>query len=114
MVGIDIENIERFKKLDNHLITRIYTKNEINYCKKHSNPHVHFAGMWCAKEAVVKAINDVGLVVSEIEILHQDSGAPYINITSKIKDCLAKKNMQNIFISISHTDSIATAIALLR
>ncbi|MFQ6724487.1 MAG: holo-ACP synthase [Clostridia bacterium] len=113
MIGIDIEDIRRFKKLTPHLIDRVYTKNEIEYCNSHINPDVHFAGMWCAKEAVVKALNDLSLAVSEIEILHQSSGAPYINITPKLKQYFDSKNIKNIHISISHTKTIATAVAMI-
>ena len=85
MIGIDIEQVDRFKKLKPHLIERVYTKSEIDYCVLRANSYIHFAGMWCAKEAVVKALNDLSLAVSEIEILHQPNGAPYINITPKLK-----------------------------
>lgn len=113
MIGIDIENIERFKNLSAHLVERVYTKNEIEYCKTHTNSHIHLAGMWCAKEAVVKAFNDLNLAISEIEILHQSNGAPYINITEKLQQYFNNKNIKNIHISISHTDTIATAIAMI-
>lgn len=113
MVGIDIENIERFKNLSTHLIERVYTKNEIEYCKSRADSHIHFAGMWCAKEAVVKALNDLSLTVGEIEILHKSNGAPHININEKLKQYFEDKKIKNIHISISHTDQIATAIALI-
>ncbi len=113
MIGIDIENVERFKDLSEHLINRVFTANEIEYCKKHQNSHIHFAGMWCAKEAVVKALNDLDLAVSEIEILHKPSGAPYVNITPKLQQYFLDKKIKNMHISISHTDTIATAIAMI-
>ena len=113
MIGIDIEDVERFKNLSQHLIERVYTVSEIEYCQKHKNPHIHFAGMWCAKEAVVKALNDLNLVVSEIEILHQNCGAPYVNITPKLKQYFDDKKIKNIHISISHTNTFSTAIAML-
>lgn len=111
MIGIDIENVKRFKKINNHLIERVYTKNEIEYCNLRANPHIHFAGVWCAKEAVVKALNDLSLAVSEIEILHRDNGAPYVNITTKLQKYFDENKIKNIHISISHTKNIATAIA---
>lgn len=113
MIGIDIENIERFKSLDKHLIERVYTKNEIEYCTSYENSHIHLAGMWCAKEAVVKAVSDLNLVISEIEILHNSNGAPYINISQKLQKYFEDRNIKNIHISISHTDTIATAIAMI-
>ena len=111
MIGIDIENIERFKSLNQHLIERVYTKSEIEYCNSHAKPYIHFAGMWCAKEAVVKALNDLNLAVSEIEVLHKSCGAPYINVTDKLQKYFDKNEIKNIHVSISHTDNIATAIA---
>ena len=113
MIGIDIEEIERFKNLSAHLIERVYTKNEIEYCNNYTNPYIHFAGMWCAKEAVVKALNDLNLAVSEIEILHKSNGAPYININKKLQQYFNNKNIKKIHISISHTKEIATAIAMI-
>ena len=112
MVGIDIENVGRFKDLSPHLIERVYTKNEIEYCNSHVNFYIHLAGIWCAKEAVVKALNDLDLAVSEIEILHKSSGAPYVNITPKLQQYFDNKNIKRIDISISHTNEIATAIAM--
>jgi len=113
MIGIDIEQIERFKNLNQHLIDRVYTIKEIEYCKNFNNEHIHFAGIWCAKEAVVKALSDLSLSVSEIEILHKSNGAPYVNITPRIKTYFDEQNIKNIHISISHTDTIATAIAMI-
>lgn len=113
MVGIDIENVERFKNLDTHLIERVYTKQEINYCVSRAKSYIHFAGIWCAKEAVVKALAGLSLAVSEVEILHHSNGAPYVNITPKIEEYLYNQNVQKINISISHTDTIAAAIAIL-
>lgn len=113
MIGIDIENIERFKNLNQHLTDRMYTKNEIEYCNSRANSHIHFAGMWCAKEAVVKALSDLNLSVNKIEILHRDNGAPYVNINEQIRQYFDTNKIKNIYISISHTDTIATAIAIL-
>lgn len=112
MIGIDIEQVERFKNLDKHLLERVYTQNEIKYCQKYQNSYIHFAGLWCAKEAVVKALAEIKIAISEIEILHKLNGAPYVNVTSKIKDYFDKNNIKNIHISISHTDTISTAIAM--
>ena len=113
MIGIDIEDIERFKSLSPHLIERVYTKSEVEYCSLCAESHIHFAGIWCAKEAVVKALNDLTLAVSEIEILHKPSGAPYVNITPKLQQYFFDNSIKNIHISISHTDTLATAIAML-
>ena len=51
--------------------------------------------------------------IDEVEILHKSNGAPYVNITPKLKTYLDEKNIKNIHISISHTDTLATAIAMI-
>lgn len=112
MVGIDIENIDRFKNIDKHFKERVYTNQEIAYCEKNINSYINFAGIWCAKEAVIKALTGLNLAIDEIEILHHKNGAPYVNITDKIKQYLVQQNLRDIHISISHTNSIATAIAM--
>lgn len=113
MIGIDIEEVERFKNLTPHLIERVYTKNEINYCNSYQNSHLHFAGIWCTKEACIKALNGLELALNEIEVLHTSKGVPYINITSRLKQYFIENNIKNIHISISHTNTIATSIAIL-
>jgi phosphopantetheine--protein transferase-like protein len=113
MVGIDIEEVERFKNLDKHLMERVYTKSEIEYCQKFINPENHFAGFWCAKEAVVKSLNLLNFTISEIEILHNSNGAPYINVGEKLKQYFNENNIKNIHISISHTKTYATAVAMI-
>lgn len=114
MVGIDIEEVERFKNLSETVLNRVYTAQEIEYCYSKAKPETHLAGMWCAKEAVVKCLNNLQFPVSEIEILHKENGAPYIKMSSKIKEYFIKNNIQGVDISISHTNNYATAIAVIR
>jgi len=112
MVGIDIEEIKRFKKINNKLINKVFTKNEIEYCLNHTNPEIHFAGIWCAKEAIVKCLSGLNLTVNKIEVLHKENKQPYINISNEIKEFFNKEKIKNVHISISHTKKIATAIAI--
>lgn len=113
MIGIDIEEVERFKNLSDKIINRVYTKSEVEYCNSKANPEMHFAGMWCCKEAVVKCLHDLKFPVTEVEILHNPDGAPYVNPTAKIQKYLVEKNIKSIQVSISHTRTYATAIAML-
>ena len=110
MIGVDIENIKRFKDLNEHMISRVYTKNERFYCQKFDDSSVHLAGMWCAKEAVVKACDGLEISVAEIEILHNQNGRPYVNMSTKLKQYMDQNNFSKIDISISHTDDYAVAV----
>ena len=59
-IGIDIVDVNRFssKKYSENkeFYSKIFTKNEINYCTKFKNPYTHFADKFALKEAVIKAI----------------------------------------------------------
>ena len=107
-IGCDIEDISRFKDKSETFLNRIYTKNEIEYCKKFSNPAPHFCARYCAKEAVVKALNDFKIkdvYYSDIEILNNSDGACYVVIK--------KYNDLSIKISMSHCKNYATASVII-
>ena len=59
-IGVDIENISRFRETpfeSNELFYRkIFTDEEIFYCLIKSDPYPHFAARFSAKEAFVKAL----------------------------------------------------------
>ncbi len=110
MVGIDIEKINRFEHWTSEGYSRIFTDNEIKYAQSFENSLEHFCGFFCAKEAFVKALDDDGIVYKEIEILHTDSGRPYINRTKYIDAILREKHRNMIDISISHCKEYAIAV----
>ena len=112
MIGIDIEKINRFENWTDEGFERIFSKNEIEYCKQFENQIEHFCGFFCVKEAFVKALGDDGLHYSEIEVLHEESGKPYINQTPYINLILREHFKSRIEISISHCKEYATAVVL--
>lgn len=112
MIGIDIEKINRFENWTDEGFERIFSKNEIDYCKQFENKEEHFCGFFCVKEAFVKALGDAGVHYSEIEVLHDEDGKPYINKTPYINSLLRNHFKSRIEISISHCKEYATAVVL--
>lgn len=110
MIGIDIEKVERFKAFNKTKLNRIFTKNEIDYVFKFENPTIHIAGIWCAKEATIKCLKNKNIPLKKIEILHEENGAPYINLTPSFEEFLIPNNCSFIDVSISHTDDDACAV----
>ena len=105
-VGVDIEDIERFKGKSQEFIERLFTPGEIEYCIKYSKPESHFAVRFCAKEAVIKALTALDITnvnLSEIEVYHNENGRPQIR---KLK----KHDKEIIFaVSVSHDRTKAIA-----
>lgn len=112
MIGIDIEKINRFEHWNEEGFKRIFTENEIEYANSFENNLEHFCGFFCVKEALVKALDDDRLVYSDIEVLHQESGKPYVNLTPYIQKILKEHFKSRIEISISHCREYATAVVL--
>lgn len=81
-IGVDIEDISRFKKLpfskSKKFYERVFTKKEIKYCLSKPRSHQHFAARFCAKEAFIKAIGKKIKDYKSIEILLK-KGKPTIS-----------------------------------
>ena len=110
MIGVDIENISRIQNLyikKSRLLEKMFNQTEWEYAKTKANPSQTLTGIWCAKEAVVKAIFSIDpIFIKEITILYKESGEPFAEVNSKIV------NSTNINISISHSKDYATAVAI--
>ena len=110
MIGIDMEKISRFEHWTDEGYQRIFTDDEIAYAKSFVNYLERFCGFYCVKEAFVKALDDNSINFKSIEILHNESGKPYINRTPFINSIMREKHAQLLDVSISHTKDYAIAV----
>lgn len=102
-VGVDVEAIDRWRKPD----LRLFTEREASYCLAVGNPAESFAGRWCAKEAVVKAMSAfTTLLVRDVEIVAREDGAPIVHL----RPANQHQDLE-VVVSIAHTDSVAVAVA---
>ena len=110
MIGIDIESISRIDHLfskKKKLLQRMFNKYEWEYAIAKAHPSQTLTGIWCAKEAVVKALAPYDQVfIKDICIQHKPSGQPYLVLKSETL------KIENIHISISHSKDYATAVAI--
>lgn len=111
MIGIDIESISRFENLylnKKRLLEKMFNKQEWDYAITKANPSQTLTGIWCAKEAVLKALSPYEQVfIKDITIKHKSTGKPYVLISSE------KSKSKLINISISHAKDYATAVAII-
>ena len=116
-VGIDTIEVEKVSK-DEKFFKKIATKQEIDYinsfkCEKGQNQRI--ASLWCVKEAVFKCLGlgkDSGVTTKDVELCHKESGAPFVKLSGVAKKQFEKLGLKEIEISVSHSDTIATAIAI--
>lgn len=87
-IGVDIEDISRFKDKSSGFLQKVFTNAELEYCFKYSKPESHLAARFCAKEAVIKALTalDIKSVsFNEIEVFHNENKCPQIRILKSIE-----------------------------
>ncbi len=101
-IGIDIEQISLMPPSSDYREDHFYTSNfspsEIAYCILQPDTAASFAGLFAAKEAIVKADNSyLKRDFNSIKIDHLPNGKP---------------TFPSFSISISHTAQIAVAVAV--
>jgi len=79
-IGIDIIDVERFRKKifkqNTKFYQRIFLESEIKYCLRFKSPYEHFAGKFALKESVIKSIYDkISMIryrswISKLQILN--------------------------------------------
>lgn len=118
-IGVDIVNIGRISKniddINERFIKRVYTEDEINYCKNKKNLSHHFAGRLAGKEAVSKALKmswERGINWKDIEIINEENGTPRVMLHGEAKKVANERKIKNIRISISHEKEYAIAFAI--
>lgn len=121
-IGTDIVATERFENKEPHFYEKIFTANEIEYIQKKQYKQNTVAGLFAAKEALLKALGTGiggGFWLTDVEILHNEQNAPYYSINEKILRYINIKTNKtlepcniNMQLSISHDLLYASAFAI--
>ncbi len=114
MIGIDIIEISRIETAVKQcaFIKKVFTSAEQAHYKSSGGDPQTYAGMFAAKEAVVKALQTGfdGIRHTDVEVRHSEKGAPYIKLYGAAAEVFKASGKQNIEISISHCESYAAAV----
>ncbi|MGA2555125.1 MAG: holo-ACP synthase [Verrucomicrobiota bacterium] len=118
--GIDIIEVDRVEtarqKHGERFLKRILHPAETAYCLSHKSPGPFLAARFAAKEAISKAFGTgIGAQLGwqDMEIARKDSGEPYVILHGKGLELLARRRARSIHLSLSHTEKLATALAIL-
>lgn len=120
LVGVDVLDVDRVVKLveNDNFLNKYFTEYEKEYVKNRPYPEQSLAGIFSTKEAFLKALGigiGGGIDLKEIEVNHYPTGKPYLILNSiKAQEKLDEFGVTAIDVSISHTDSVCTAICVLK
>ena len=116
-IGNDIIEIERIKKAvegNPKFLQKHFTLKEQEHFKKRNYSYETIAGNFAAKEAVSKALGTgfSGFGPIDIEISRNKVGGPVVFLHGKAKELAEEKNIEKVWVSISHCRAYATAYSI--
>lgn len=121
-IGIDLVSVPRVQRMldRNHdrALARLLTDDERTYCLGMAVPARHMAARLAAKEAVYKALQGTedarGIGWREIEVVRDWDGRPTVRLTGRAATRLTAMGASQVLLSLTHTDEIAAAMAVVR
>ena len=112
--GLDLCQISRMEEAAGkpHFLSRWLTPSEQAYLdRKGAVRAASIAGLWAAKEAVVKALGvGISIPLTEIEILHDDAGSPVCHLSGRAAELAGDAAVS---LSITHEADMAAAVCVL-
>ena len=122
VVGVGIDQIEvarirdSLDKHGDHFLNKIFSPTEQAYCREKADPAPHLAARFAAKEATSKALGtgfgkEFGWLDSEVK--NREEGQPLLRFSEKGRALLEKKGASEALVSLTHLESIASAIVVL-
>ena len=119
-IGVDLALIPRLREVvgrwDERFLRRVFTEEEIAYCRRRRDPIPHYAARFAAKEATLKALG-TGLAMGanwlEMEVRREDGGAPTMILSGRCHAIALSKGGRHVLLSLSHDGDYALAQAVL-
>ncbi|MFI5264420.1 MAG: holo-ACP synthase [Candidatus Kapaibacterium sp.] len=122
--GIGIDSIEVARIADaisvygEQFLHRIFTDEEISYCRSRRFSAEHFAARFAAKEAFAKAIGTGirrGFIWKEVEVRKEYSGKPILTLHGSMIEKVIRivDGNYHVQLSLTHTKDMAEAMILI-
>jgi holo-[acyl-carrier protein] synthase len=119
-LGCDVVEVERIRgvlaRQGERFLQRVFTAEERDYSFSHKFPHRHLAARFAAKEAVSKAFTTgIGAELGwkSVSIHHGARREPLVRLDAQGRALLAQAGGTHVLVSLSHTDTVAVAVAAL-
>ena len=105
--------IERWQ---DRFVDRVFTDDEIAYCRSRRDPAPHFAARFAAKEAGFKALGtglQMGVRWRELEVRRERREAPMLVLSGRAREIGLGRGGSRMLLSLSHEGDYALAQAIL-
>jgi holo-[acyl-carrier protein] synthase len=119
-IGIDLVPIPRMREVmarwQERFLTRVFTADEIAYCRARKDPVPHFAARFAAKEAGLKALGTglrLGVSWRELEVQRERGGPPMLVLRGRSREIARARGGDRMLLALSHDGDYAIAQAML-
>jgi holo-[acyl-carrier protein] synthase len=119
-LGADVIEVERVRgvleRQGERFLRRVFTDEERVYCASMAHPHKHYAARFAAKEAVSKCFGTgIGAELGwrSVSIYHGERHQPLVRLDDRGQALLQHLRASHVHVSLSHTETVAMAVAAL-
>jgi holo-[acyl-carrier protein] synthase len=119
-IGVDLAAIARMRQVvtrwDERFLRRVFTDEEIAYCRRRRDPIPHLAARFAAKEATLKALGTglaMGIRWRELEVRRERGAAPTMVLHGRCRAIARARGGDRVLISLTHDGDYALAQAML-
>ncbi len=116
-IGTDLVEVDRFRKAlarTPAIVGRLFCEGEQAYAAGKVDPAPYLAVRFAAKEAVMKALGPGigGLAFRQIEVVRAEHGEPSVLLHAAAADLAAGRGISRWLLTLTHTGTMASAIAV--
>jgi len=119
-LGVDLVSIPRMRstidRWQQRFVDRVFTDDEIAYCRARRDPAPHFAARFAAKEAGFKALGtglQLGERWRELEVRREREEAPTLVLSGRAREIGLARGGSRMLLSLTHEGEYALAQAIL-
>jgi holo-[acyl-carrier protein] synthase len=119
-LGSDLIEIARIgESIERHgdrFLERVFTAEEIAYCRTKKHAAESFAARFAAKEAGAKALGtgiSRGIAWPEIEVRREESGRPTLHWSGRALELALELGVRRTLLSLTHAREMALAVVVL-
>ena len=119
-LGVDLVSIPRMRstidRWQQRFVDRVFTDDEIAYCRARRDPAPHFAARFAAKEAGFKALGtglQLGVRWRDLEVRREREEAPTLVLSGRAREIGLARGGSRMLLSLTHEGEYALAQAIL-
>jgi holo-[acyl-carrier protein] synthase len=114
--GIDLVEVPRIarsiERFGERFLHRVFTEEEIAYCRAKATAAESFAARFAAKEAGAKALGtgiQHGVTWKELEVRREPGGRPILHMSGRARAIAGQLGVTRVSLSLTHTAMLAMA-----